>query len=461
MSRTAVDGSTLGKHASQRRLLVAKILTQDDMRHRSLLLFRMMIESNHRATDLGLQLAFCKSNSQDELYGSTLEDTFASKSSATLYKRSRSMWQYFIWLKSVRKLQGIEFTEELVYGYLVQAKKDGKAPTHGSAFVQCLNFVHATCTMTSFNPSHLSGRIKGATKSMLENKRPLQQARALYRGEVQALEDYALDIKSHPRVRIIAGYLLFCLMACCRFSDPMYASDWQISESGSIVLIEAKTRVHKTAHVHNRQTGSTLTTHGLKATLLTWVTISNTLSFDQRRALGHHVDPGSKAPFTYSRDNAVNLQVPIALMFKRLASGSFDPDLPRAAQVDMQLTDLLREVGAHDAAFVVGPQNVVVDTDIWSDCTDVDNANDIEDDAEVADMDEVNTDADKAAGLVTQHKASRVLHFVSTPSKLVCGRQYSSAYCLLEEDLVVKWPFCRQCRKSGGEDLVAQVCQET
>lgn len=133
MSRTAVDGSTLGKLASQRRLLVAKILTQDDMRHRSLLLFRMMIESNHRATDLGLQLAFCKSNSQDELYWSTLEDTFASKSSATLYKRSRSMWQYFIWLKSVRKLQGIEFTEELVYGYLVQARKDGKAPTHGSA----------------------------------------------------------------------------------------------------------------------------------------------------------------------------------------------------------------------------------------------------------------------------------------------------------------------------------------
>lgn len=385
--------------------------------------------------------------------------------------------------------------------------------------------------MTSFNPSHLSGRIKGATKSMLENKRPLQQARAFYREEVQALEDYVLDIKSHPCVRIIAGYLLFCLMACCRFSDPMYASDWQISESGSIVLIEAKTRVHKTAHVHNqsvflplvglgrifkteswaqcwmqlradhlpqahsfvlpsfseqtsewigramiasegslwlrdviscyRRTGSTLTTHGLKATLLTWVTISNTLSFDQRRALGHHVDPGSKAPLTYSRDNAVNLQVPIALMFKRLASGSFDPDLPGAAQVDMQLTDLLREVGAHDAAFVVGPQNVVVGTDIWSDCTDVDNANDIEDDAEVAEMDEVNIDADKAAGLVTQRKASGVLHFVSAPSKLVCGRQYSSAYCLLEEDLVVKWPFCGQCRKSGGEDLVARVCQET
>ena len=381
MSRTSLDNASIGKHAAQRKLVAAKILTHDDMRHRSLLLFRIILESESQATRLGTQLALCKTNNQEELYWSTLEDTFASKSSATLYKRSRSLWLYFLWLKSLCSRLGIEFSEELVYGYLVQARRDGKAPTHGQAFTQCLNFVHATCEMTSFDPTHLSGRVKGIVKSMANNKRPLQQARALYKEEVMALEDFVLDFSHHPCIRIIAGYLLFCFVACCRFSDPMYAMDWQISASGNIVLIEARTRVHKTAHVRNRQsvflplvglgrvfrveswakvwanlrrdylgqarsfvlpafseqtsewvnramiasegalwlrdivatyriTGSSLTTHGLKATLLTWVTISGTLSFDQRRALGHHVDPGSRAPLTYSRDNAIGLQVP-------------------------------------------------------------------------------------------------------------------------------------------------------
>ena len=187
MSRTAGDESSLEKHAAQRKLVAAKILTHDDMRHRSLLLFRMIFESDPRATNLGIQLALCKTNGQDELYWSTLEDTFASKSSATLYKRSRSLWLYFLWLKSACNRIGVVFSEELVYGYLVQAKRDGKAPTHGQAFTQCLNFVHATCGMTTFDPLHLSGRIKGIVKSMANNKRPLQQARALYKEEVQAL----------------------------------------------------------------------------------------------------------------------------------------------------------------------------------------------------------------------------------------------------------------------------------
>ena len=59
-----------------------------------------IFESDPQATNLGIQLALCKTNDQEELYWSTLEDTFASKSSATLYKRSRSLWLYFLWLKS-------------------------------------------------------------------------------------------------------------------------------------------------------------------------------------------------------------------------------------------------------------------------------------------------------------------------------------------------------------------------
>ena len=209
-----------------------------------------------------------------------------------------------------------------------------------------------------------------------------------------------------------------------------------------------------------RITGSSLTTHGLKATLLTWVTISGTLSFEQRRALGHHVDPGSRAPLTYSRDNAVGLQVPLAMMLRTMADGTFDPDLPRAAQVDRQVNQLLMEVGATDDGFVVGLRPPTAVDEVMSDGTDVDNALDIEDGADQAELDVVCIDAEKAAGLVTQRRSSGVLHFVASHDKLTCGRKISKAYAIVEEDLVVKWPLCRQCRRSGGEELVAQVCPD-
>lgn len=139
------------------------------------------------------------------------------------------------------------------------------------------------------------------------------------------------------------------------------------------------------------RSGDSLTTHGLKATLLTWCTISGALTFEQRRAMGHHVDPGSRAPLCYSRDNAVQTQVQIALMVKRIAHHFFDPDLPRrAAQVEVQLDALLAEVGNQDeqappADADLGDQEL----DCASDGSDVCTAEDLENQADDADVDDI------------------------------------------------------------------------
>ncbi|CAK9009212.1 unnamed protein product [Durusdinium trenchii] len=137
-------------------------------------------------------------------------------------------------------------------------------------------------------------------------------------------------------------------------------------------------------------------------------------------------------------------------MLRTMADGTFDPDLPRAAQVDRQVNQLLMEVGATDDGFVVGLRPPTAVDEVMSDGTDVDNALDIEDGADQAELDVVCIDAEKAAGLVTQHRSSGVLHFVASHDKLTCGRKISKAYAIVEEDLVVKWPLCRQCRRSGG-----------
>ena len=71
--------------------------------------------------------------------------------------------------------------------------------------------------------------------------------------ELRALEAAVLQ-EEQFHVVVIAGYLLFCLMAVCRFSDAMHAQDLSISQSGKTVLVEAGTNVHKTAHTKERKT---------------------------------------------------------------------------------------------------------------------------------------------------------------------------------------------------------------
>ena len=513
------------QHASARKKVASNIITLDDMRHRSLVLIRVIVEADPSSTDLGTQLSMYRAADNMEMYWSTLEDTFASRASATLYKRCNSMWAFFMWLKASGR--PVRFTEQHVYEYLVFAKSKGKAPSHGAAFLQSVHFFHATCKFTEMDPSSFSGRIKGAVDAMLQNRRPLQQARPLYTQELKALEDTVLDPEEQDHIRIIAGYLLFCLLACCRFSDPMYAVEWEVSSHSNTTIIEAKTRIHKTARQGRQfmflplvalgkvyscsswakawndlrllvlsdakctlptfseqtgvflsramvageatlwlrdivgakcQTAQSLSTHSLKCTLLTWISISGLLSLDQRRALGHHMDPGSKSPLCYSRHEMINLQTQVGQLLRMIVSVTLDPELPRVAQLDIQINRLVEQVAEHDASVVavVPSANIVEDGGV-SDGSEAIGAEELESQADDADVDTVEVDISKAAGLVTQHKASGVLHFISSPTRLLCGRPCNEAYATLEDDMLLKWPLCRQCRRRGGDDFVDSV----
>ncbi|CAK9055714.1 unnamed protein product [Durusdinium trenchii] len=80
-----------------------------------------------------------------------------------------------------------------------------------------------------------------------------ESGRPLHVSELRALEAAVLQ-EEQFHVVVIAGYLLFCLLAVCRFSDAMHAQDLSISQSGKTVLVEAGTNVHKTAHTKERKT---------------------------------------------------------------------------------------------------------------------------------------------------------------------------------------------------------------
>ena len=75
--------------------------------------------------------------------------------------------------------------------------------------------------------------------------------------------------------------------------------------------------------------------HSMKTTVLTWCGRSSLVHFaeQEQRALGHHLDPSSKSPLTYSREYYLKLYAKVLAVFDTIQHGLFKPDLPGAASV--------------------------------------------------------------------------------------------------------------------------------
>ena len=73
----------------------------------------------------------------------------------------------------------------------------------------------------------------------------------------------------------------------------------------------------------------------MKTTVLTWCGRSSLVHFaeQEQRALGHHLDPSSKSPLTYSREYYLKLYAKVLAVFDTIQHGLFKPDLPGAASV--------------------------------------------------------------------------------------------------------------------------------
>ena len=95
----------------------------------------------------------------------------------------------------------------------------------------------------NFEPAtDISARVIGVARQMYVTKPMLKQARALFVPELKALEDVVVD-ETQPHLVVIAGYLLFCVMGVCRFSDLLYSKGLSVSRFNNTVLVEAGTSV--------------------------------------------------------------------------------------------------------------------------------------------------------------------------------------------------------------------------
>jgi hypothetical protein len=242
-----------------------------------------------------------------------------------------------------------------------------------------------------------------------------------------------------------------------------------------------------------------ITTHGLKATVLSWAA-SYGMSLEDRRVLGHHSHPTVKSILTYSRQALIGPLSNVYCMITEIIDGTFDPNAPRIRMIIQgdptsrkknklntsadpnsvapwpeiiqgesidedskeQYQDAAGEPTATEVLQASEPlqppkpvePEVISDSDTSSssDSSDLD-ADDIpdsrfDDDAIEAIGLEPKVQEHHIAGFETfQHNKSGTVHYRDPcfASRLLCNRIYTSVYSKIKGQLKYQWPVCSQC----------------
>ena len=240
-----------------RRLRVTKVeVDPDSLRQRAITVWRIIIEDDLNASSTGIILKEqCETLASESILNKTLDDTFAVKSTATLYKRGREMLSFVQWFRQ-QHLNGspLHFVEEHLYRYVDFLRLEKSAPTKASSFIQSVRFtVTLLGCVTAPMDTVISARIKGACFNMYLNKRPLKQACPLSVSEVKALEEAAIN-GDCVHDRVAAGFMMFCLMSSARVADAQNVTNLKLDTFENVCLLECDTLRHKTATTSEKKT---------------------------------------------------------------------------------------------------------------------------------------------------------------------------------------------------------------
>ena len=227
----------------------------DLLRQHALVKWRVIIEENLLATSFGVDLheQFEDPRRSSEITMS-LQDVFERKATATVAKRASSFMLYLVWCRKNDIQAPTNITEEKVYKYVCHLRDIKASPTSIRSFLEALRFAEHTVGLHGVT-SAISSRVKGCSSSHWKTKRPLKQAPPLSVADVYLLECIVINSSDSMSVTA-AGYFLFCIYACCRFSDAMrlHSISLDIVEGTPFGFLEAQTRFHKVGNTDERRT---------------------------------------------------------------------------------------------------------------------------------------------------------------------------------------------------------------
>ena len=578
------------------RIKTCKHFDSDDvLKSRALMKWRMILESDLEASEVGFQmLMLAESMSDADKIIALLNDVLALKATATLTKRVNAILGYVCWGRENSIFRPLLFEEPTVYSFLNYCRIVGCAPTKPKAFLQAVAFFGHAFGSGGARAIGDSSRIRGLADGEYLKKLPLKQARPLTVLEVRSLEHMVMDAED-VMDQVAAGQFVFNVLSCSRFSDPQWSESMAVEVDESFHgYIDMGTRKHKTATSVQKKTQflplvaptfglrkgswakswlaarkatglevgsgpmlpapslkamqwlsrpltsaegaqwlreilvlggtpreavSSVTTHSLKVTVLSWAAKFGT-EISIRRQLGHHADPQLRSTLTYSRDAMSGPMLELEKILDAIRKGTFRPDMPRHQRFlteessrPVVITCPGQNSDGHDVPFdEVGPDfweevgqveieaeapsreelvefecdvedkvdkeaSIVGDTDSESDSDSSDSLsescmpNPSSDEEAVCSMPDLapipHSNFDCIKFHVFQHRHSGILHVRGDePHKFACKRLLNSFYHRIKSPLKFSWPNCLQCQSKisstalQSEDLAAVANSE-
>ena len=189
---------------------------------------------------------------------------------------------------------------------------------------------------------------------------------------------------------------------------------------------------------------SRVSSHSSKATMLSWLAKFGGISLEDRRIAGHHLDPASRSPLTYSRDELCRLMKIFSDILRKIRAGQFKPDDSRVMRLAVMIQasegpQLQEKVVEHDP--------FVSDSEAEGSDLDVD---DLEARAVGVPLDAALTAAQVSSVFSKMHIYSRTVHIqASEGAKFLCGRPITRNFGELDQnvpasDLLV----CKRCSQT-------------
>ena len=238
----------ISKFAVKRIAASKCVVPEDEMLARCLNQIKSLLLLDLQGTEVGVTLCNLAGGLDDSIdVLQILKDCFAKKATATILKRTSSLWSLAGWMLENEQTQVWSITEQQLYSYMCTLRDQHAAPTKASHLVEALNFFDANLRFRKTScKAILSPRVQRAAHSMYLEKRKLKQAPQLTVAAVRTLEIICTSNTNLLRTAV-SGALLFCVFASARWSDFARLERIWTDRHGELVLVEAETSKHKTS----------------------------------------------------------------------------------------------------------------------------------------------------------------------------------------------------------------------
>ena len=239
-----------------KRVVFAKIVPSEDaIRERAITRWRMFLESDLEASNVGQQLLqAAEALAPTEEIQEMLANIFSNKKTPTLYKRINDLMLYLAWSRTIPVFRPLLFPEPHVYQYVRHLMEAKAAPTKATAFREALVLQRHMLGCESAQQAIDSTRVKGACVRQYKAKRKLKQAEEFRVAQLRVLESMTCYASSDPD-RCAAGFFTFLTMSSSRGHDAMHAEECTVEydDAGACSMILGTANV-KTATTEKLQT---------------------------------------------------------------------------------------------------------------------------------------------------------------------------------------------------------------